>query len=147
MGDLNAVASGAGLTEYTTYGRIWEYPWLWFHLKDLPRNARVLDIGSERSPFPWQLATRGFHVTVSDVSDEYWNVWKQASRRLGVAPRLRILDSQDLALPTGSLDVYESISILEHVPHKEAAIAEAARVLKPGGLLLLTFDICEPDMG
>ena len=26
-------------------------------------------------------------------------------------------------------------------------IAEAARVLKPGGLLIMTFDICEPDMG
>jgi len=147
MEELNVVARRGGLTEYTTYSRIWEYPWLWFHLKDLPRNARVLDIGSERSPFPWYLRTQGFDVIVSDVTGEHWDLWKEASRRIGVSPRLRILDSQDLALATASVDVYESISILEHVPDKAKAIEEAGRVLRPGGLLLLTFDVCEADMG
>jgi len=135
------------LTEYTTYSRIWEYPWLWFHLQDLPRNARVLDIGSERSPFPWYLASQGFDVIVSDVTGDHWDTWEKASQRVEVRPRLRVLDSQNLGLATGSVDVYESISILEHIPNKQSALEEAARVLKPGGLLLITFDICEPDMG
>jgi SAM-dependent methyltransferase len=144
---LNSTASSAGLSEYRTYSRIWEYPWLWFHLKDLPRNARILDIGSERSSFPWYLAAQGFDVTVSDTTEDYWGLWNEASRRLGVTPRLRVLDAQDLAVATGSVDVYESVSILEHIPDKGKALEEAARVLKPGGLLIMTFDICEPEMG
>lgn len=147
MDELNCLARRAGLTEYTTYSRIWEYPWLWFHLQDLPRNARVLDIGSERSPFPWYLASQGFSVIVSDVTGHHWDTWKKASQRVEVRPRLRVLDSQNLALATGSVDVYLSVSVLEHVPNKQATLEEAARVLKPGGLLLMTFDICEPDMG
>jgi ubiquinone/menaquinone biosynthesis C-methylase UbiE len=148
MDDLNGVARRGGLSEYKTYSRIWEYPWLWFHLQSLAnQNFRILDAGSERSPFPWFLATQGFDVIVSDISLEYWGLWKETSRKLRVAPRLQILDSQNLNLPTASMDIYESISIIEHVPNKVAAIEEAARVLKPGGLLLLTFDICEPDMG
>lgn len=148
MDELNSTARRGGLCEYKTYSRIWEYPWLWFQLRDLPRkNTRVLDSGSERSPFPWYLATQGFDVMVSDVTADYWGVWKVASRSLGVKPHLKILDAQDLALPTGSIDVYESISILEHVPDKPRALDEAARVLRPGGLLLMTFDVCEPEMG
>lgn len=147
MEELNVVARSGGLTEYITYSRIWEYPWIWFRLRDFPRSTRILDVGSERSPFPWYLRMQGFDVIVSDVTEEHWDLWKEASRRIGVSPRLRILDSQDLALATASVDVYESVSILEHVPNKQAAIEEAARVLKPGGLLLMTFDVCEPDMG
>jgi SAM-dependent methyltransferase len=148
METLNATANRAGLSEYRSYSRIWEYPWLWFRIQELAKkDLHILDTGSERSPFPWYLATQGFNVTVSDVTEEYWDVWKNASRRLGVAPRMRILDSQDLDLRTESMDVYESISILEHIPDKAKALSEAARVLRRGGLLLLTFDICESDMG
>jgi SAM-dependent methyltransferase len=148
MDTLNSTASCAGLSEYRTYSRIWEYPWFWFRIQELGRNnLHVLDTGSERSPFPWYLATQGYNVTVSDVTEAYWGDWKKASRMLGVKPRLRILDSQDLDLRTESVDVYESISILEHIPDKAKALSEAARVLRRGGLLLLTFDICESDLG
>lgn len=148
MEELNDVARRGGLAEYKTYSRIWEYPWLWFQLESLAnQNLRVLDAGSERSPFPWFLAIRGFEVIVSDISLDYWGMWRAASKKLGAAPKLQILDSQNLNVPTASIDIYESISIIEHVPNKTAALAEAARVLKPGGLLLLTFDVCEPNMG
>jgi SAM-dependent methyltransferase len=40
-----------------------------------------------------------------------------------------------------------SVSIIEHIRDKEQAIKEAARVLRPGGLLIMSFDICEPNMG
>src|SRR5260370_17577114 len=112
MEELNVVARRGGLTEYTTYSRIWEYPWLWFHLKDLPRNARVLDIGSERSPFPWYLRTQGFDVIVSDVTVEHWELWKEASRRIGASPRLTILDSRELSFATAPFYVYDTISFL-----------------------------------
>ncbi len=147
MKELNDVARRGGLAEYKSYSRVWEYPWLWFQLENYPRSLRVLDIGSERSPYPWLLAEKGFDVTVSDVTSNYWGLWRTAQRGLGVKPKLKILDTQALALPTASFDVYQSVSILEHVPNKTKALEEAARVLRPGGLLLMSFDICEPEMG
>jgi 2-polyprenyl-3-methyl-5-hydroxy-6-metoxy-1,4-benzoquinol methylase len=147
MSELNDVAHRGGLAEYKTYSRVWEYPWLWFQVENSPRSLRVLDIGSERSPYPWLLAEKGFDVTVSDVTSSYWGLWRSAQRNLGVKPNLKILDTQGLALDTGSFDVYQSVSILEHVPDKAKALEEAARVLRPGGLLLMSFDICEADLG
>jgi SAM-dependent methyltransferase len=147
MSELNDVARRGALAEYKSYSRVWEYPWLWFQLDNSPRSLRVLDIGSERSAYPWLLAVKGFDVTVSDVTSSYWGLWRTAQRSLGVKPELKILDTQALALPTASFDVYQSVSILEHVPDKAKALEEAARVLRPGGLLLMSFDICEAEMG
>jgi SAM-dependent methyltransferase len=147
MNELNEVARRGGLAEYKSYSRVWEYPWLWFQLEKSARSLRVLDIGSERSPYPWLLAEKGFDVTVSDVTSSYWGLWRNAQRALGVKPDLKILDTQVLALSTASFDVYQSVSILEHVPDKAKALEEAARVLRPGGLLLMSFDICEAEMG
>ena len=148
MHKLNELARCGSLQEYDTYSRIWEYPWVWFQLETLRGcGLRVLDIGSEISPFPWFLARQGFSVTVSDARANRWQDWQRASRQLKVAVRKRILDAQNLSVPTACVDVYLSVSVIEHVPDKAKAISEAARVLQPGGLLVMTFDICEPDMG
>jgi len=148
MKDINQIAHTSGLQEYTTYSRIWEYPWLWSRLKSLKdKKLRVLDIGSEKSPFPWFLACKGFDVIVSDLTPNYWGIWQYANRQIKRSVDKYVLDAQNLDLPTGSIDVYLSVSVIEHVVNKEKAIKEAARVLRPGGLLIMTFDICEPEMG
>lgn len=148
MVQINSVGHEAGLSEYTTYSRLWEYPWVYVQLEPVrEQQLRVLDVGSANSPLPWFLATRGFDVAVSDRKADCWRLWRQASRRLAVTVSRYILDAQDLDLPTASIDVYLSASVIEHVEDKRRAIHEAARVLRPGGLLVMTFDICEPDMG
>ncbi|WP_415910605.1 class I SAM-dependent methyltransferase [Oleiharenicola sp. Vm1] len=40
----------------------------------------------------------------------------------------------------GSLDTIVSISVIEHIPAIERALAEMYRCLKPGGRLLITTD-------
>lgn len=145
---LNQLARQSGLLKYVSYSRIWEYPWLWQKLQPLrEQNLVVLDVGSEKSVLPWFLAQQGFHVIVSDMNHEYWNVWQQTARALNTQPRMRLCDAMHLDLPTASVDVYLSVSVIEHVQDKARALSEAARVLKPGGLLIWSFDICEPELG
>ncbi len=148
MEEINSLARRGSLQEYATYCRIWEYPWVTFQLQQLKgRGLRLLDVGSEISPLPWFLASQGFDVTVSDFTASYWRRWQRATQQLEILAQRRILDCQELDLPTASVDIYLSASVIEHVPFKQNAIAEAARVLRPGGILLMTFDICEPEMG
>jgi SAM-dependent methyltransferase len=148
MEEINKIAHEGGLQEYTTYCRIWEYPWVWFQLEPLKgHKLRMLDVGSEKSSFPWFLAKQGFDVVVSDVTPKNWQLWEMASRELGVNVHKRILDAQDLDLHTASVDIYLSVSVIEHISNKPQVIAEAARVLRPDGLFVMTFDICEQDMG
>lgn len=147
MKEINEIARSSDLEEYLTYSRIWEYPWIWFHLKTLEQQGlQVLDIGTQTSPFPWFLATRGFDVIVSDIGPDFWRVWQRANRKLNVSVNKSILNAQILDFPTACVDIYLSVSVIEHVPNKSKVIAEAARVLRPGGILVMTFDICEPDM-
>lgn len=47
-------------------------------------------------------------------------------------------DALALSFEDGSLDVIVSQEVLEHVPEVEPAIAESARVLRPGGRFLFT---------
>ncbi len=148
MREVNTLARLCGLHEYTTYSRLWEYPWLWRQLEPLSgQHLRLLDVGSEESPFPWFLASKGFRVVVSDLTPTYWRLWSNAKRQTRARVTCQLQDAQAMDVPTASVDIYLSVSVIEHVPDKRRALSEAARVLRPGGLLALTFDICQPEMG
>jgi SAM-dependent methyltransferase len=148
MREVNALARLCALHEYTTYSRLWEYPWVWQQLQPLSgQGLRLLDVGSEESPFPWLLASKGFRVTVSDLTPVWWRRWSYAKRQTKAPVTCRLLDAQAMDVPTGSIDIYLSVSVIEHVQDKSRALAECARVLRPGGLLVWTFDICQPEMG
>ncbi|MFM9994338.1 MAG: class I SAM-dependent methyltransferase [Phycisphaerales bacterium] len=149
MANLNRFARPLDLREFTTWSKIWEYPWLWFN--GLGRiglaGARVVDLGSEKSPMPWAMAALGARVTLIEADSRFVPLWARTRDRLGAEVDWHIVDSHRIPLPDASVDVLTSFSVIEHQPDKAAAIAEAARVLKPGGLFTLSFDICEPQMG
>jgi SAM-dependent methyltransferase len=58
--------------------------------------------------------------------------------RHGLFERLRFGDVTALAFPDGSFDAVLSLDVLEHVPDYRAALREFARVLRPGGRLVLS---------
>ncbi len=69
-----------------------------------------------------------------------WRV--RPSRRPIALAAVRALLAQDsLPLADASLDAAYSISVLEHVPDPPRAIAELARVVRPGGTFVLTIDL------
>jgi len=49
------------------------------------------------------------------------------------------LDASNLPFSNASFDVILMSEVIEHVPNAEKALAEINRVLKPGGLLLITW--------
>lgn len=55
--------------------------------------------------------------------------------------------TRPLRLAGGSLDGVVSLDVLEHVPDYRAALREFSRVLKPGGVLVLTVPFHEGNAG
>jgi 2-polyprenyl-3-methyl-5-hydroxy-6-metoxy-1,4-benzoquinol methylase len=149
MNMLNERAQAWGLRVFTNWSKVWEYPWLWFHgLSHVhwPRT-RVMDLGSELSPMPWYLASLGARVTLIECDDRWLSSWDRLSRETGMSVEWRIVPDERLPFPHECFDVVTSFSVIEHQVRKDLAIHEVARVLRPGGLFALSFDICEPARG
>ncbi|MFG0283435.1 MAG: sulfotransferase [Phycisphaerales bacterium JB039] len=149
MDELNAFARPLHLREMTSWSKIWEYPWIWFHALAHTdwRGKRVVDLGSEISPMPWKLATLGAEVLLVETDPQWVEIWERTRAALGVNVRWSIVESERIEAPDGWADCLTSFSVIEHQPDKRKAIDEAARVLKPGGVFALSFDICEPSLG
>jgi 2-polyprenyl-6-hydroxyphenyl methylase / 3-demethylubiquinone-9 3-methyltransferase len=94
-------------------------------------SASVLDVGCGAGFLSNHLAREGFAVTGLDASQDSIDVaarhdaTKQAQYLLGDALRL--------PFPDASFDVVCAMDFLEHVEEPAKAVAEMARVLKPGG--------------
>jgi ubiquinone/menaquinone biosynthesis C-methylase UbiE len=146
--EVNEIGRRGGLRVIESTTKLWEYPFCWFEItRHAPSRARILDIGTERSPFPFFVASQGYDVTISDVDKRWEKYWERAVRELKIKINYAVSPSERLPFPDNFFDVYLSVSVIEHIKYKEDALREAARVLKSGGLLILTFDILEEDFG
>jgi SAM-dependent methyltransferase len=71
--------------------------------------------------------------------ERYLGVELSASRYLGDRPPDAFARGEELPFRAGSMDTVLSLSVLTYLPEPGRLIAEAHRVLKPGGTLLLEF--------
>lgn len=146
---LNAFAGPLGLQQFTNWSKSWEYPKLWLGVLDAIdwRRTRLADLGTALSPMPWVCALLGAKVTLVETRDRFVPVWTALRDKLRVDVSWLIADSERIPLESDAADVLSSFSVLEHQPDKRSAMDEAARVLRPGGTLALSFDVCEPEQG
>ncbi|HRV18866.1 MAG TPA: methyltransferase domain-containing protein [Myxococcota bacterium] len=146
---LNCFASEHGLRVMINWSKVWEYPWLWYRglsSVDWP-NKQVLDFSSELSPMPWFLASLGARVTLVETDPQWIPVWEKIRQETGLAAEWHIVNDEALPFDDDDFDVVTSFSVIEHQTDKVRAVNEVTRVLKPGGLLAISFDICESEMG
>jgi len=95
-------------------------------------HGRCLDAGSGRAPFKADLRARGVDVVSIDIED-----------RSGEVDYLA--DIQDMSvIEAASVDSVICTEVLEHVPRPRDALREIMRVLKPGGVLILSVPHLSP---
>jgi SAM-dependent methyltransferase len=103
-------------------------------------GTRLLDIGCGSGLLMWLAAGRGAAVTGVDVSPGLLAV---AADRLPGAD-LWLADMQQLPFPDAAFDAVTAVNAVQFAADPLAALAEAARVCAPGGLVGLAA-FAEPD--
>jgi SAM-dependent methyltransferase len=100
----------------------------------LPADARVLDIGTGTGANLRLLKQAGFaNVTGIDPSGEAAR-WC-AEKGLGA---VQFGDIRALPIPDQSIDLVIATDVIEHVDDDQRAVSEIYRVLRPGGIALIT---------
>jgi 2-polyprenyl-6-hydroxyphenyl methylase/3-demethylubiquinone-9 3-methyltransferase len=116
-------------------------PWIVSEVRSrIPAGTvRVLDIGCGAGFLANELARNGFSVTGIDMSESSLEV----ARRHDTTGRVAYRPGDGCRIEAGdaTFDVACAMDLLEHVEQPEQVVAEAARVLRPGGLFFFhTFN-------
>ena len=129
----------------TTVGTQNETPreaWLQETLAKIPAGARLLDAGAGEQRHK-KYCTHLKYVAQDfaqydgkgDAVGLQTGAWDQTKLDI-------VGDIAAIAEPSGSFDVVLCVEVFEHIPHPVEALKELARLLKPGGSLILTAPFC-----
>jgi SAM-dependent methyltransferase len=88
---------------------------------------RVLEVGSHRGPVAERLASHGVATICVELDAELVRLAHKPAVR-ATAARLPFVDE--------SVDAVTALNVLYFLPHPEEAVAEARRVLRPGGIFV-----------
>jgi SAM-dependent methyltransferase len=128
------------------WSRQWEYPFVLDRLQSiLSLNApkRVLDAGSGITFFPYYLKSKYEMVDIDccdrdqALQEPFQRINSQSKYKVGFL--CSNLDST--IYDDKSFDCIYCISVLEHTHNYPEIVEEFLRILKPGGRLIVTFDV------
>jgi SAM-dependent methyltransferase len=124
----------------------WEAYWTIRRGPKLETTSRVLDAGGTGSLFSNYLASLGAETHSIDLNPELLAAGKATAGAMGWNLHPYAMDMASLDFPDGFFDHAYSICVFEHLEAelRQRALREIARVLKPGGILSLTFDYGAP---
>jgi SAM-dependent methyltransferase len=104
-------------------------------------GSLLADVGCGRGgPGLWVIAKTGANLVGVDISKAALDSARARAESLGLSDRCQWSQGsfESTGLPNGSLDALMSVDALLFTPDKAAATREFARVLRPGGRLVLT---------
>jgi demethylmenaquinone methyltransferase/2-methoxy-6-polyprenyl-1,4-benzoquinol methylase len=106
-------------------------------VKPQPGEA-VLDMAGGTGDIAFRLAARGAEVTVADINQEMLDVGIERAMKRGIDGLVwSRQNAEQLAYPDRVFDAYTIAFGIRNVTHIDQALAEAFRVLRFGGPLLL----------
>jgi ubiquinone/menaquinone biosynthesis C-methylase UbiE len=111
---------------------------------DVRPGEKVLDLGSPKFAGLYLASTSACRMHLTDISDHFREDYNRFAKFAGSAGQhilIETVDGRSLPYLDGSFDKVFSISVIEHISAEgdKLAVKEMERVLKPGGLMCLTF--------
>ena len=123
------------------WSRQWEYPYVLGNLPEDGAGKRILDAGCGYRFFAPMLARRGFEVDACDFDASIGPKYDEIAAQYDLAIEFTQQDLSKMTYADETFDYASCISVLEHARHRSEIVREFWRCLKPGGSLLLTFDV------
>jgi 2-polyprenyl-6-hydroxyphenyl methylase/3-demethylubiquinone-9 3-methyltransferase len=103
------------------------------------RDRRIVDIGCGGGILSEAMARKGARVTGIDLSDKPLGVARLHTLESGASVDYRLIAAETLAAESpGAFDVVTCMEMLEHVPGPASIIAAAAKLAKPGGIVVIS---------
>ncbi len=108
---------------------------------ELPRGAPVLDLGGGIGRFAVEWLRKGLNVTLVDANEGSLGLALGHLAREGGTFALRHLAAEDLShLPDATYYAISAMEVFCYLSEPARGFAEAARVLRPGGSLVLSVE-------
>jgi ubiquinone/menaquinone biosynthesis C-methylase UbiE len=108
-----------------------------FGLAGTLRGRRVLDVGTGDGTYAIEAAARGAKVTGLDLKTDMLDATRARASARGVNVVLQQGNAEALPFDDASFDVVTAVTVLCFVANARLAVREMARVLVPGGRLVL----------
>jgi SAM-dependent methyltransferase len=127
-----------GILYRGTEGKLSRYPIPAFPLEG-GAGKKLLDVGCNWGRWCIAASRNGWDAVGVDPSLEALQAAYRVSRQLGTTPEFATADGRSLPFPDASFDVVYSYSVLQHFSKEDAraSLSEAARVVRPGGRVLI----------
>jgi ubiquinone/menaquinone biosynthesis C-methylase UbiE len=113
-----------------------------------PLEGAILDLGTGTAQIPLELVRRHPELTITaiDLSESMLALGRQNVDAAGLSAQIHLerADAKGLAYPSYQFAAVISNSIVHHIPEPLGVLAEACRVLRPGGTLFVR-DLLRPE--
>ncbi len=112
----------------------------WIDALALPAGSRVLEIGGGAGVMTVALAQRGYRVDAVDASAEMVELTRRNVQDAGCETMVtaQVGDACALAFPDNAFDLVIALGVISWLAQPERGLREMARVVRPGGYLLVT---------
>jgi len=101
------------------------------------KDKTILEIGCGAGTDACEFARNGAKVTALDITDAAKELTTERAKVEGLDVDVQVYDGERLDFPDNSFDVVYSCGVLHHSPFQDDLFADAWRVLKPGGELVM----------
>jgi 2-polyprenyl-3-methyl-5-hydroxy-6-metoxy-1,4-benzoquinol methylase len=115
-----------------------------FDLRFLPdtrinSQPKILDLGCGVGFWVSEIALRGLkQLYAADLTENAISITKKRLEAYQVSAELSIQNAENMSYKDDSFDYINCQGVIHHTPDTEAAVAEIARVLKPGGTAVIS---------
>jgi ubiquinone/menaquinone biosynthesis C-methylase UbiE len=113
-----------------------------------PIDGEILDVGTGTAQIPIELARQheGARILAVDLAEHMLKLARRNVERAGLTERIALerVDAKQLPYADGRFAAVISNSIVHHIPSPRGVLAEAVRVVAPGGLVFVR-DLLRPE--